>query len=235
MNAKTWGTLISFAVLAFWMNAASAQFGEKWSTSGGLICDIGNTDADPAPEILVGHGYDALDTQLHVVDGQTGSLEGTISGVGVIVMWRVGYQATTAPWHHGPRLEDVDNDGLDEVVFVTTDSTLHVWEPGANGVDSTPDVENTDVPQLGVSHPNPTSGRAAVDVYLPFSNRVELAVVNVQGRAVRHLVNKELGAGRHTVEWDGRDDDGRAVASGVYFCRMKSAGRVQTQRLVRIH
>ena len=51
---------------------------------------------------------------------------------------------------------------------------------------------------------------------------VSLRVYDVSGRLVRTLVDGEKGAGYHTAVWDGRDDAGTEVASGVYFCRMEA-------------
>ena len=56
---------------------------------------------------------------------------------------------------------------------------------------------------------------------------VELTVMDITGRRVRHLASGVYSAGSHEFAWDGRDDDGRAVRSGAYFV----AGRVGDQRL----
>jgi len=49
---------------------------------------------------------------------------------------------------------------------------------------------------------------------------VVLAIFNVQGQKVRTLVDDSADPGLHQVSWDGTDDIGMAVASGVYFCQM---------------
>jgi flagellar hook assembly protein FlgD len=41
-----------------------------------------------------------------------------------------------------------------------------------------------------------------------------------------------VAAGEHVIEWDGRDQDGRAVASGVYFCRLRGAGSEAVRKMV---
>ncbi len=63
--------------------------------------------------------------------------------------------------------------------------------------------------------------------------RVDLAVYGIDGRRVRVLVQGELPAGEHRLTWNGRDDAGRPVASGVYLIRLAAPGEpVQTQRVV---
>jgi len=54
------------------------------------------------------------------------------------------------------------------------------------------------------------------------------------GRRVRTLVDTSLGAGRHRIPWDGHDDGGLPVASGVYYLRIDTGGRVLRDKLVLI-
>jgi len=61
---------------------------------------------------------------------------------------------------------------------------------------------------------------------------VELAVYNIRGQRVRTLLNEYRAAGKHEVVWQGRDDTGRPVASGVYFLRMKAPGYSSTSKML---
>lgn len=82
---------------------------------------------------------------------------------------------------------------------------------------------------LGQSAPNPFHDETRIEYALPFSGRIELVVYDVQGHRVRALAGGEQRAGPHAVSWDGRDDAGRTVESGVYLYRLKAwgpAGRV---------
>jgi flagellar hook assembly protein FlgD len=60
---------------------------------------------------------------------------------------------------------------------------------------------------------------------------VQLLVYDAAGRRVRRLVSGASSAGLHDVPWDGRDDAGRAVASGAYLIRLVAPGGVATQRV----
>ncbi|MEW6755540.1 MAG: FlgD immunoglobulin-like domain containing protein [Candidatus Latescibacterota bacterium] len=64
---------------------------------------------------------------------------------------------------------------------------------------------------------------------------MELAVYDLAGQRVATLVSDERPAGAHAVAWDGRDDEGRQVASGAYVCRLRagSAGEARPLALVR--
>lgn len=83
------------------------------------------------------------------------------------------------------------------------------------------------VPVSTVPRPNPLSGATSVSFTLERSQSVELTVMDIAGRRVRHLASGVYAAGVHDFSWDGHDDDGRAVRAGAYFV----AGRVGDERL----
>jgi flagellar hook assembly protein FlgD len=60
---------------------------------------------------------------------------------------------------------------------------------------------------------------------------VHLALFDLRGRRVRQLLSGEMPPGFHAVEWDGCDDEGQVVASGVYFCRLDSGMGRETRKL----
>ena len=80
--------------------------------------------------------------------------------------------------------------------------------------------------------PNPFNPTTSLRFGLPAEQHVTLAVYNLAGRCVRELVDGRLGPGWHDVVWDGRDDDHRQVASGVYFCRLESQGSASVKKVV---
>jgi len=61
---------------------------------------------------------------------------------------------------------------------------------------------------------------------------VELTIYSVSGAPVRRLTGVPVSVGRHAVTWDGRDQAGEKVASGVYFVRCRAAGEIYRARLV---
>jgi flagellar hook assembly protein FlgD len=61
---------------------------------------------------------------------------------------------------------------------------------------------------------------------------VTIAVYSVSGKLVRVLVDGEQEAGFQSVVWDGRDEGGAPVASGVYFCRMNAAGFQDVAKMI---
>ena len=82
---------------------------------------------------------------------------------------------------------------------------------------------------LGRALPNPFNPRTTISFGLAQTMTVRLTVFDVAGRQVRTLVEGEQSAGVHHVEWDGRDDAGHALGTGVYFTKMR-AGSYQSQQ-----
>ena len=80
--------------------------------------------------------------------------------------------------------------------------------------------------------PNPFNPATTIAFDVPAATAVRLTVHDVAGRLVRTLAADGIvAAGRHQVVWDGRDDAGRAVAAGVYLCRLEAADYAATRGL----
>jgi uncharacterized protein len=80
--------------------------------------------------------------------------------------------------------------------------------------------------------PNPFRSGTAIGFELARTGAIWLCVLDVTGRTVRTLADGEVaGAGPQQRAWDGRDDDGRALAPGVYLVRLQSDGQALTRRV----
>ena len=81
-------------------------------------------------------------------------------------------------------------------------------------------VEEVAIPSRETSMvvaPNPTTGPTRFHIDLPTEGRTSLRIYDIGGRLVRALLDSELPAGGHVVLWEGRDDRGAQIASGIYF------------------
>lgn len=85
---------------------------------------------------------------------------------------------------------------------------------------------------LQQNYPNPFNPSTTIRFDLATRSRVTLKVYNLLGQEVRTLLSAPMEAGSHQVVWDGHDNLGQAVASGVYIYRMAAGGQVQTRRMV---
>jgi len=84
---------------------------------------------------------------------------------------------------------------------------------------------------LHQNYPNPFNPRTTISFYLTEKEVVRLTIYDVQGRQVRTLLSEEKDFGTHEVIWDGRNDLGETVGSGIYFCRLVVGKTVETKKL----
>jgi hypothetical protein len=85
---------------------------------------------------------------------------------------------------------------------------------------------------LAQNFPNPFNPDTVIRFALPALEQVELAVYNVAGQKVAMLVQGVRPTGAYSVRWDGRDDQGQPLASGVYVYRLRAGNQKQTQKLL---
>jgi hypothetical protein len=89
-------------------------------------------------------------------------------------------------------------------------------------------------PMLEPPVPNPFNPSTQIRYHVPENGHVTIGIYDVTGARVRLLVDEFMtgSSATHTTEWNGVSDDGRRVASGVFFVRMESAGTTQTRKIV---
>ncbi len=97
--------------------------------------------------------------------------------------------------------------------------------------DPNPDVA-IEATGLNPASPNPFNPRTTLNFTLTTDELVNLAVYSIRGELVRVLLSEHRGAGAHSVDWDGKDERGAGVASGVYVARFVAGSVNMTQRLV---
>jgi flagellar hook assembly protein FlgD len=78
---------------------------------------------------------------------------------------------------------------------------------------------------------NPARGSARFSVALPEREEVELRVYNVKGGVVKELARDVRQPGYHIIGWDGRDQQGRPVAAGIYFVHLRAGAFDRTMRV----
>jgi hypothetical protein len=88
------------------------------------------------------------------------------------------------------------------------------------------------VTYLYACRPNPFRSSATIRFHLARAERVELAIYDVAGRAVRTLIDGARPAGEQTVVWDGTTDAGERVAGGIFWMRMRAGDYLSSRRIV---
>ena len=118
-------------------------------------------------------------------------------------------------------------------------SSVDVWDESETfdfefgvGVAVEPETLLPDRFALHQNHPNPFNPVTTIRYDLPEGGQVKLTVYDMLGHEVTNLVNDFFEAGYHTTLWDGRDQSGREMATGVYIYRLKAENFVSTKKLI---
>ncbi len=119
------------------------------------------------------------------------------------------------------RLADVSTDGIVQYhnkISVTTES-----------------FENATIPDqfaLHSAYPNPFNPVTTIRFDLPKQSDVKIIIYNNLGKIVKVLINSNLNAGRHTVQWDSKDRFGEAVSAGVYLYKIEAGDYQATKKMI---
>lgn len=97
-------------------------------------------------------------------------------------------------------------------------------------------VDDPAVPQMAKmlyqNYPNPFNPETTISFDLVSPGPASLRVYNSKGQLVRDLMHENLPSGRHNLVWNGLDNNGIAVSSGIYFYRLTVAGHSETQKMM---
>ena len=85
---------------------------------------------------------------------------------------------------------------------------------------------------LEQNYPNPFNPETAIKYSIPQNGKVTVKIFNITGNEIMTLVDKEMLAGSHEVKWNGKDNTGTSVTSGVYFVRLSSGNYVETKKMM---
>ena len=107
--------------------------------------------------------------------------------------------------------------------------------PGSTNEVTVVDPDYAPIPlrlYLAQSAPNPSAGTVLIPFGLPKRAPVRCEIYDVGGRRLRRLIDTTLPAGHHRLSWDGHDDAGRQLPSGVYFYRLHSGKLAVSRKLI---
>lgn len=152
------------------------------------------------------------------------------------VRWYEGLPTGSATPHNAFHTGIVFQSDEQVQVGVSTSGSLPAWScswqgyveaVGVSAVEPTPERFGLEV------FPNPSGSRVMLQFQLEREGKAAIAIYDSRGRKVRSLTEQVRAAGWNVVEWDGRDDTGRAVGSGTYFARLAAPDGSQTEKVIR--
>jgi hypothetical protein len=98
------------------------------------------------------------------------------------------------------------------------------------------ETKEIDVPRgtmmLYSNYPNPFNPQTTISFYIPERTMVHMDIYSVNGSHVRNLISSILDEGLHRIGWDGCDNSGQRVVSGLYYCRLKTPNKTATKKLI---
>lgn len=146
-----------------------------------------------------------------------------ILGAGESLEWNIGYRPT--------------EEGVFPVnLIISSDDpnapTTNIPIMGSATPVSNQDEVNPVITELRGNYPNPFNPTTTISFSLNQKGPVSIDIYNILGQKVNTLFNGELGQGLHKLTWNGTDDNGRAVASGMYFYKMKSNDYSKTKKMI---
>jgi hypothetical protein len=187
-----------------------------------LAIDIGDLDGDGDLDFVTSN-YSGADWTIYENAG-----DGTFGNRKSLPADRAGSCATL---HDRDRDGDLDMTGIDEL----TDLLFLFTNDPSVGIDDEVSGGSPPLPQafaLAQNHPNPFNPATTIGYELSGEAPVTLTVFDLKGRQVRTLVSSRQTAGRHAVIWNGRDDGGHKVASGVYLYSLQVGEERVTRKLL---
>lgn len=120
------------------------------------------------------------------------------------------------------------------------DSTIEIYQGASVKITDIPtgiDAEENPLPasfQLFQNYPNPFNPTTTISYRLPVKGDVQLTIYDQLGRQIRKLVNQTQSSGSHRIEWNGLDDNGNEVSSGIYIYQLKSNRLAENRKMVLI-
>ena len=116
--------------------------------------------------------------------------------------------------------------GIDDL-SIRTGYAISISESGINN-DMLANIPSRYV--LKQNYPNPFNPETTIRFELPEKSQISLNIYDITGKLIKTLVNGKKEAGYHLVIWNGKDEKGRDVTSGIYFYQIESKGFSQIKQ-----
>ena len=182
------------------------------------------------------------------------NLQRTLSGNDLHMFWEfddiddedfqyfgIYIKATSSNFSQFATTTDIE---FDITLSPVLDYTFHVRANYENGLSAPSneiyarflDTDEPTAPELETcltgNHPNPFNPTTQIGFSLKESSDVTLEIYNLRGQLVRTLLNRKMEAGEHTFQWNGDDNAGKNVGSGIYLYKMKAGRYTATKKMI---
>ena len=194
----------------------------NWVHTVALIEDI---SGDGVNDILVGdrgfptaNGYSGA---VYCLNGATGSL-----------MWN--YETEHMVWAVS-QIEDVNGNGASDVIAGSDDGHVYCLEGNQNVGIENENMSVSSINNLSQNYPNPFNSSTTISFSVKDSDKsTNIAIYNFYGQKIKTLVDKKLEEGSYEVVWDGTNNSGNQISSGIYFYKLQNNNFNETKSMILI-
>ncbi len=207
----------------------------QFSRFGNSVTGIGDVNNDGFADVLIGADEDTLDTgraYLYYGGEEMDNVPDEIL-VGEAKGDKFGYCVAAA--------RDVNSDGISDFIIGAPhngdyyNGAMYLYYGHSTTAinDTNPiTMSQPNKAQLQNNYPNPFNPTTTIEFDLPERAIVEIVIYDISGRTVRALLHESRPGGQHRLTWDGRNDSGAPVGSGVYLCKFSTdKGYSATKRM----
>jgi len=130
-----------------------------------------------------------------------------------------------------PVFADINGDGLEDLIVGNTDGGVRYFQRNADTNIEEHQVNSSSY-NLLPNYPNPFNPLTTIQYHLPKSTKVNISIFNMVGQRVKILENRYQQAGPYTVQWNGKDEKGYSLTSGIYILRLQAGEYRKSQKLI---
>jgi hypothetical protein len=142
-----------------------------------------------------------------------------------------------SPWvFFGDYINIAAHNGMIYPIWTRMDNTdLSVWtaiidDSQLSGIEDKNYIPN--LFHLSQNYPNPFNGKTNIKYSLPDAGFVKLAIYDIKGELIKTLENQEMNSGNHNIYWDGSNNSGRIVSSGLYIYSLITYNKISTKKML---
>ena len=214
---------------------------------------VGDLDADGKTDIIMGGNYAGSVWRIEYIGGVGGDIADSANYIyekvyqdsvpgGDPRVYSVSFPGDNfALQHGGSTLTDMDGDGVPEIIVAYEDGdSLQNWivilegNGDATGIEFNPGDKVLKSYRLSQNYPNPFNPTTTISFNLPTTEQVSVKIYDLLGQEVKTLLNGVMTAGQHTKVWDGTNNAGFKVTSGVYIYTLQAGQHKLNKRMTLI-
>ncbi|MBN2090432.1 T9SS type A sorting domain-containing protein [candidate division KSB1 bacterium] len=207
------------------------KYSENYQTGWHLIGSVSDTmnfiepNDNPDGAVICFYGWNSSKKQYEpVYPGETPQL---IPGQGY---WMAALNACEVTFDPGEPMDSSALQAKPPVNFINLQKTMPPAPPILSTASEIPAIPDNNI--LSYNYPNPFNPETTICYGLKTAGLTQIYIYNLMGQRIRTLLEMQQAAGLHQIRWDGRDDHGEMMSSGIYFYSIQSPEFSETKKMI---